>query len=94
LECGTDYRSLIEAVRSKLITQEEIDLSVKRLFTARFKLGMFDPVDMVPYARIPIEKNDSEEHRRLSLQAARESIVLLKNQNGTLPLKNRLRKLL
>jgi beta-glucosidase len=93
LECGTDYRNLIEAVTSKLITPEEIDLSVKRLFTARFKLGMFDPVEIVPYARIPIEKNDSDEHRRLALQAARESIVLLKNQNGTLPLKKSLKKI-
>ncbi|HKA17827.1 MAG TPA: glycoside hydrolase family 3 C-terminal domain-containing protein [Blastocatellia bacterium] len=92
LECGTDYRALIEAVKSKLISEEEIDLAVKRLFTARFKLGMFDPSEMVPYARIPIEANDSEVHRRLALQAARESIVLLKNQGGILPLRKSLKR--
>ena len=93
LECGTDYRSLIEAVKQKLVTQQEIDVSLKRLFTARFRLGMFDPLEMVPYARIPIEENDSAEHRRLSLQAARESIVLLKNQNGFLPLKKTVKRI-
>ncbi len=93
LECGNDYRSLIEAVKQRLVKEEEIDVSVKRLFTARFKLGMFDPSEMVPYARIPIEENDSAEHRRLALQAARESIVLLKNQNGLLPLRKTLRKI-
>ena len=92
LECGNDYHSLIEAVKQKLVKEEEIDVSLKRLFTARFKLGMFDPQTMVPYARIPIEENDSAEHRRLALQAARESIVLLKNQNGLLPLRKTQKK--
>jgi len=93
LECGNDYRSLIEAVKQRLVKEEEISLSLKRLFTARFKLGMFDPPEMVPYSRIPIEENDSAEHRRLALQAARESIVLLKNQNGLLPLRKTLKKI-
>ena len=93
LECGNDYRSLIEAVKQRLVKEQDIDVSLKRLFTARFKLGMFDPPEMVPYARIPIEENDSAEHRRLALQAARESIVLLKNQNGLLPLRKTLKKI-
>ncbi|HLF84081.1 MAG TPA: glycoside hydrolase family 3 C-terminal domain-containing protein [Blastocatellia bacterium] len=93
LECGNDYRSLIDAVKQRLVKEEEINVSLKRLFTARFRLGMFDPPEMVPYARIPIEENDSVEHRRLALQAARESIVLLKNQNGLLPLRKTLKKI-
>ena len=59
---------------------------MKRLFEARFRLGMFDPPDIVPYSKIPFTANDSPEHRRLALDAARESIVLLKNENHTLPL--------
>ena len=93
LECGNDYRSLIDSIKQGLVTEEEIDISLKRLFTARFKLGMFDPQEMVPYARIPIEENDSPEHRRLALEAARKSIVLLKNQNALLPLKKTLKKI-
>ena len=85
------YKSLIEAVDQGLITEAEIDIAVKRLFTARFKLGMFDPPEMVPYAQIPFEENDSEEHRQLSVKVARESIVLLKNDNNLLPLKKDLK---
>ena len=93
LECGNDYRSLIEAVKQGLVKEQEIDVSVKRLFTARFRLGMFDPPEMVPYARVPIEVNDSVEHRRLALEAARESIVLLKNQDGVLPLRKTFKRI-
>ncbi|MGC9358676.1 MAG: glycoside hydrolase family 3 C-terminal domain-containing protein, partial [Anaerolineae bacterium] len=60
---------------------------VKRLFTARFRLGMFDPEEQVPYTQIPITVNDAPEHRALALQAARESIVLLKNEDALLPLR-------
>src|SRR3989441_1854716 len=93
LECGNDYRSLIEAVKQGLVKEQDIDVSLKRLFTARFRLGMFDPPEMVPYARIPIKVNDSVEHRRLALEAARESIVLLKNQDGLLPLRKTLKRI-
>ena len=91
LTCGREYRSLIQAVKDGLITEAEIDVSVRRLMTARFRLGMFDPPEMVPYARIPFSENDSEAHRALALKAARESIVLLKNANNTLPLKKDLK---
>lgn len=87
LECGKVYLSLKDAVAKNLITEEEIDVSVKRLFTARFKLGMFDPEDKVKYAQIPYSVVDSKEHRELALESARKSIVLLKNDNKTLPLK-------
>lgn len=86
LACGSEYRSLVKAVKDGLITEPELDASLKRLFEARFRLGMFDPPEMVPYARIPFSENDSPAHRALSLRAARESIVLLKNERNTLPL--------
>jgi beta-glucosidase len=87
LNCGKMYPYLFQAVEKGLIAEEEIDISVKRLFKARFLLGMFDPPEMVPYTQIPFEKNDCEAHRHLSLKAAQEAIVLLKNQNNFLPLK-------
>src|SRR5438094_6238897 len=87
LTCGREYRSLVQAVKDGLISEAEVDTAVKRLMTARFRLGMFDPPELVPYARIPFSENDSEAHRALALKAARESMVLLKNENHTLPLK-------
>jgi beta-glucosidase len=86
LNCGSTYPALREAVEKGLIDEATIDLAFKRLFTARFRLGMFDPPEGVPYAQIPYEVNDCPEHRALALQAARESIVLLKNEGGLLPL--------
>jgi beta-glucosidase len=87
LECATTYQHLKEAVQKKIITEKEIDVAVKRLFTARFKLGMFDPPDSVKYASIPYSVVDSKEHQQLALDAARKSIVLLKNDHDLLPLK-------
>jgi beta-glucosidase len=93
LECGKVYLNLKEAVEMNLITEKEIDVSVKRLFKARFKLGMFDPPEMVKYANIPYSVVDNKEHRELALEAARKSIVLLKNENNTLPLKKDIKTL-
>jgi beta-glucosidase len=87
LECGKVYLSLKDAVAKNLITEKEIDVAVKRLFKARFKLGMFDPPEKVAYARIPYSVVDSKEHQALALESARKSIVLLKNENNILPLK-------
>lgn len=87
LNCGWVYEHLKEAVEKGLVSEETIDTSVKRLFRTRIKLGMFDPEDMVPFNKIPYEVNDSEEHRQLALETARESIVLLKNEESFLPLK-------
>src|SRR6188768_1255405 len=87
LECGNVYLNLKEAVNKKLITEAEIDVAVKRLFVARFKLGMFDPPEKVKYAQIPYSVVDSKEHKELALEAAHKSIVLLKNKDNILPLK-------
>jgi beta-glucosidase len=87
LECATTFEHLKEAVQKKIITEKEIDVAVKRLFTARFKLGMFDPPSMVKYTQIPYSVVDSKEHKELALEAARKSIVLLKNENSLLPLR-------
>ncbi|MDZ7373996.1 MAG: glycoside hydrolase family 3 C-terminal domain-containing protein [candidate division KSB1 bacterium] len=91
LECGSDYRSLLDAVGQGKISEREIDTSLRRLLRARFELGMFDPPERVPYAQVPFHVNDCAEHRELALQAARESIVLLKN-DGTLPLRKDLKR--
>ena len=87
LNCGETYLALRDAVAEGLIDEATIDVALRRLFTARFRLGMFDPPEMVPYAQIPYEVNDSSAHRQLALQAAQESIVLLKNAHGALPLR-------
>ncbi|WP_163410691.1 glycoside hydrolase family 3 C-terminal domain-containing protein [Flavobacterium ajazii] len=86
LECGSSYKSLKEALDRKLLTEADIDITLKRLFTARFKLGMFDPEEIVPYAQIPYSANNNSAHDYLARIASQKSIVLLKNQNNTLPL--------
>src|SRR5437868_1768591 len=82
---NSDYIKYMDAVKQGLLSEKDIDVAVKRLFTARFRLGMFDPPEMVKYAQIPESEIDSEAHRQLALRTARESIVLLKN-DGVLPL--------
>jgi beta-glucosidase len=86
--CGNEYVTLVQAVKDGLIKESEIDTALKRLFTARFRLGMFDPPEAVAFNHIPFSEDDSPEHHQLALRAARESIVLLKNQEGFLPLKS------
>jgi len=92
LECGFGkgqaYPALVDAVHQNLITEAELDTALRHLFTARFRLGMFDPPSSYAYGRIPVSENNSAQHRQLSLQAARESMVLLKNQDKVLPLKS------
>jgi beta-glucosidase len=82
--CGNEYTALPAAVKAGLIKESEIDTAVKRLFTARMRLGMFDPPAMVPFNKITMAQDDSPAHRELALKAARESMVLLKN-DGVLP---------
>jgi len=92
LNCGDTFPALVRAVEQGLITEQEIDCAVKRLFRARFRLGMFDPPEMVPYAKIPYSVNDCEEHRQLAREVALESMVLLKNA-GALPIAEGVRKI-
>jgi beta-glucosidase len=87
LDCGAAYRALTDAVHHRLISESQLDVSVKRLITARMRLGMFDPPAKVAYASIPFSVVNSSQHQALALQAARESMVLLKNDESFLPLK-------
>jgi beta-glucosidase len=86
LSCGAEYGALLDAVRQGLIGEAEIDSAVRRLFTIRYRLGFFDPPEQVPYNAIPFAENDSAQHRALALEAARASMVLLKNKGDLLPL--------
>jgi beta-glucosidase len=86
-DCGTAYRALTDAVHRNLITEAQLDVSLKRLFTARMRLGMFDSPDKMSYAALPFSLVNSSENADLALRAARESMVLLKNEDGFLPLK-------
>lgn len=87
VECGNSvYSTLVEAVKKGMVTEQQIDASVKRLFTLRFKLGMFDDPSHVKYAQIKDDVLESPQHKALALKMAQQSIVLLKNANNTLPL--------
>jgi beta-glucosidase len=88
-----DYKPFIDAVKQGLLTEADLDISLRRLFTARMRLGMFDPPEMVPYAQTPDSEIDSAPHRELALKIARESMVLLKN-DGSLPLGPSAKKIL
>jgi beta-glucosidase len=88
LSCGPEYSALPMAVHNRLLSMEELDQAVKRLFEARMRLGMFDPPEAVPYSKIALAENDTAQHRELALMTALKSIVLLKNERGTLPLKS------
>ncbi len=83
--CGGDYNALVRAVQKGLITEKDIDQALYYTLGTRFRLGMFDPADKVPYSKYTIKDNDTPEHRQLALQIARQSVVLLKN-DGILPL--------
>lgn len=81
LNCGKVFEHLVEAIDQGLVSQKTLDESAYKLILARMKLGMFDPDEIVPYAQIPYEKNDCQEHHELSKKAAAESFVLLKNKD-------------
>lgn len=94
IDCGTDaYKSLVAAVRDGKITEKQIDVSLKRLFTIRFRLGMFDPPSVVKYAQTPASVLESAPHKAHALKMAQQSIVLLRNENNTLPLSKKLKKI-
>ena len=81
-----DYRPYLDAVHQGFLKENEVDVALTRLYTARMKLGMFDPPEMVPYSNIDEKLLDSTAHRALARQLANESMVLLKN-DGVLPLR-------
>jgi beta-glucosidase len=94
IECGTSvYYTLLNGVKQGLISEAQIDVSLRRLFMIRFRLGMFDPPSMVKYTKAPPSTLESPEHKAHALKMAQQSIVLLKNENNTLPLKKTIKKI-
>ncbi|MGD1086381.1 MAG: glycoside hydrolase family 3 C-terminal domain-containing protein [Verrucomicrobiota bacterium] len=85
LSCGLEYKTLADAVRDGFLKESELNTAVGRMLEARFRLGMFDPPALVPYAKIPATEYATPANDKLALQMARESVVLLKN-DGLLPL--------
>ena len=83
---NTHAKFLPEAVKRGLLSEAAVDEALRRVLTVQFRLGIYDPPSMVPYSQIPESVIDSLQHRQLALEAARESIVLLKNENSLLPL--------
>lgn len=87
LNCGNIYGNLLKAVEQGLVKEETIETAVTRLLTTRMKLGLFDEPEKVPYNTINYDVVDCKEHQRINEEAARKSVVLLKNENQLLPLK-------
>ena len=85
LTCGQEYNRLVRAVQQGLLSEKDVDQALYYTLWTRFKLGLFDPADKVPYSKIGMDQNDTPEHRAVALKMAEESVVLLKN-NGILPL--------
>ena len=93
LSCMCTFDHLGEAVEDGLVSEAEINLALSRTYATRFKLGMFDPPEMVPYAQTPMSVVECDAHRGLAYEAAVKSIVLLKNKNHLLPLSDKARRL-
>ncbi len=92
LECGKVFMSLAEGLNKGLIKESDLDQHLRKTLTGRFELGMFDPAEMLPWAKIPASNISCEEHDQLATQAARESMVLLHN-SGVLPLSKSIKTL-
>ncbi|MBC7888449.1 MAG: glycoside hydrolase family 3 C-terminal domain-containing protein [Ferruginibacter sp.] len=94
-ECAGNptYKALTKALKDGLISEKQIDISLKRLFTIRMRLGMFDPGEMVPFSKTGIAVLESAPHKAHALKMARQSIVLLKNERNLLPLSKSVKKI-
>lgn len=93
LGCDHVFDEIPEAIARGLITEADVDRALERSLTTRFKLGMFDPPEEVPYASIPTDVVGCEAHRKLAYQTATEAVVLLKNKNNILPIKPSAKKI-
>jgi beta-glucosidase len=89
-QMATERTAIVDAVKQGLLPEADLNQALYRLFSARFRLGMFDPKSDVSYSKITPADNDTEAHRQLALRVAQEAIVLLKNKDGFLPLKKEL----
>lgn len=93
VECGVSFDSLRTALRMGLVHEADVDRALRRALEVRFRLGMFDPPTQVPYASTGMEVVDCNDHRLLALEAARKSIVLLRNEGNVLPLRKDLKRI-
>ncbi len=93
LECGKVFMNLAEGLQKGLIKESDLDGHLRRTLTGRFELGMFDPADMLPWAKLGPDVISSEKHDQLATQAARESMVLLENKGAVLPLSKSIKTL-
>lgn len=93
LNCGVGYKSLPEALEKGLVTEKEIDERLAVLLKTRFKLGLFDPPDMVPFNDVSEDVVSGSKHKALAREAAQKSVVMLKNENNVLPLSEDMKNL-
>ncbi|MBP5715449.1 MAG: glycoside hydrolase family 3 C-terminal domain-containing protein, partial [Prevotella sp.] len=93
LECGKVFMSLTEGLKKNMIQESDLDAHLRKTLTGRFELGMFDPANMLPWANLGPEVISSEKNNEMATQAARESMVLLENKGGVLPLSKSIKTL-
>lgn len=93
LECGDTYNNLNKSLASGLITEKDLDISMRRILKGWFELGMLDPKSSVHWNKIPYSVVDSEEHKKQALKMAQKSIVLMKNDKNVLPLNKNIKKI-
>lgn len=93
LECGDTYNNLNKSLASGLITEKDLDISMRRILKGWFELGMLDPKSSVHWNSIPYSVVDSEEHKKQALTMAQKSIVLMKNEKNVLPLNKNIKKI-